>query len=59
MEINLNENIRDIITFILLILLPLLVILAGVIFGIQIAWYFILAVTWFGMGIIFYSALKD
>ena len=59
MEINLNENIKDIITFFLLILLPLIIILAGVAFGIQIAWYFILAVTWFGMGVIFYSALKD
>jgi hypothetical protein len=59
MEINLTENWKQIITLLLLILLPLIIILLGVVFGVLIAWYYILAVTWFGMGIIFYSALKD
>jgi hypothetical protein len=59
MEINLSETWKGIISFLLLILLPLLVILLGVIFNVLIAWYYILAVTWFGMGIIFYSALRD
>lgn len=59
MEINLSETWKEIISLLLLIILPLLVILLGVIFGLLNAWYYILAVTWFGMGIIFYSALKD
>jgi hypothetical protein len=59
MEINLSETWRGIISLFLLIILPLLVILLGVIFNLLIAWYYIFAVTWFGMGIIFYSALKD
>jgi hypothetical protein len=59
MEINLSETWKGIISLLLLMILPLLVILLGVIFNILIAWYYILAVTWFGMGVIFYSALKD
>ena len=59
MEINLSETWKEIISLFLLIILPLLVILLGAIFNLLIAWYYILAVTWFGMGIIFYSALKD
>jgi len=59
MEINLSETWKGIISLFLLMILPLLVILLGVIFNLLIAWYYILAVTWFGMGVIFYSALKD
>jgi hypothetical protein len=59
MEINLSETWKEIISLLLLIILPLLVILLGVIFSLLNAWYYILAVTWFGMGIIFYSALND
>jgi hypothetical protein len=59
MEINLSETWKGIISLFLLIILPLLVILLGVILSLLIAWYYILAVTWFGMGVIFYSVLQD
>ena len=57
MEINLSKTIRQVITMLLLILLPLLAIVLGLIFDINSAWYFILCVTWFGTGIIFYGAI--
>jgi len=58
MELNLNSSMKNIISIFLLIILPLLVIGLGLFFDIRNAWYFILTVTWFGMGIIFYSAIK-
>jgi len=58
MEFNLPKIVKQILTAFLLLILPLLVILLGVIFNILIAWYYILCVTWFGMGVIFYGAIN-
>jgi len=58
MDIELSESIKKFITAFLLLILPLFVILLGVIFNIFNAWLYILAATWFGSGVIFYSALN-
>ena len=57
MEINISKNVKQIITAFFLLILPLLTIGLGIIFEILIAWYYITAITWFGLGIIFYSAV--
>jgi hypothetical protein len=36
----------------------LVMILVGVSFNVLNAWYFIAAVTWFALGVIFYSAIN-
>jgi hypothetical protein len=58
MEIELSESIKKIISAFLLLFLPLLVILLGVIFNYFNAWFYILAITWFGSGVIFFGALN-
>ena len=58
MEINISKNVKQIITGFLLLILPLLTIGLGIIFEILIAWYYIIAITWFGLGIIFYGAIN-
>ena len=65
MEINMTESIRGIILAFFLLILPFLLILIGVIVDIETilgqgwtALYYILAITWFGSGIIFFGALK-
>jgi hypothetical protein len=59
MELNLSEKVNQILSFILLIALPLLVLLIGITLDILNAWYYILAVTWFATGVIIYSALRE
>ncbi len=54
-----SEKINQILSLLLLIILPLLVLLIGVIINFLNVWYYTLAVTWFGMGIIFFSVLRD
>jgi hypothetical protein len=56
MEINISKTVKQIITALLLLILPLVTIGLGIIFNILIAWYYIIAITWFGLGIIFFSA---
>ena len=58
MEINLSENIRNILSIFLLILLPLIFIVIGVLTGLLNAVYYILIIFWFAMGLIFYNALN-
>ncbi|MEF8879750.1 MAG: hypothetical protein V5A64_05095 [Candidatus Thermoplasmatota archaeon] len=58
MEFELNEQLRRFLSPFLLILLPLILIGLGLLLDIENAWYFILSVTWFSMGVIFQSAIS-
>jgi hypothetical protein len=58
MEINLSSTIKQVITAFLLFILPLIAILLGVIFNIFSAWYYILIICWFGIGLIFFTAIQ-
>ena len=59
MELDISENLKQIVTTLLLIILPLITILIGVTLNILNVWYYVLATTWFGMGVIFFTALRD
>ena len=58
MEINLSQTVKQIIQAFLLLILPLLTIVAGLAFNVENAWLYISAITWFGLGIIFFSAIN-
>jgi len=57
MELNFSENVKQLITALILMIIPLILILIGIIIPIVNAYYFIGAVTWFGVGLILFSAL--
>jgi len=60
MELNLNKEIKEFLTVFIMIILPLILIgLGAIVFNIVIAWYFILCIVWFSMGIIFYSVIEQ
>ena len=58
METNLTQTTKQIISAFLLIILPLIVIGLGTLFGVESLWYYLLSILWFGMGFIFYGALN-
>lgn len=58
MELNLSKTVKNAITMFILLFLPLIAILLGVIFNVMNAWYFVLCVTWFASGVIFYSVIS-
>ncbi len=58
MEINLTDQVKGVLQAFLLLILPLIVLVLGIIFTIENIWYFLLAITWFGSGLIFFSALN-
>ncbi len=57
MELNFSENVKQLITAFILMIIPLILILIGIILPIVNAYYFIGAVTWFGVGLILFGAL--
>ena len=58
MDISLNEDTMGAITIFLFMLLPLLLIFIGAVSGFMNALFYILTITWFGMGMIFYKAIN-
>lgn len=58
MEITISQTVKNIIIIFLLIVLPLITIGLGIIFNILLAWFYIIAITWFGMGVIYVSAIS-
>lgn len=58
MELNLTQTMKQIILAFLLIILPMLTIGLGAFLGVENAVFYLLAVLWFGMGVIFFSALN-
>ena len=57
MDISLSEDTMGAITMFLFMILPLLLILIGAVSGFMNALFYILTITWFGMGMIFYKAV--
>jgi len=58
MEFTLTDQKKMIVQLFFLILLPWILILIGLIVPIENVWYYLLAITWFGSGIIFLGALN-
>ena len=58
MEINLTDQVKGLLQAFLLIILPLIVLIIGILVNIANVWYYALAITWFGSGLIFYIALN-
>ncbi len=58
MELNLSENLRKYILAFFLVVLPLIVLVIGLAINYINAWYYVLSITWFGTGLIFYSVIE-
>ena len=58
MELNLNQNIKNMLLISMMILLPLILIGIGALFGFINVGYYILLILWFGMGVTFFAALN-
>jgi hypothetical protein len=58
MELTQNKYMMQLLTFFLLILLPLLLILGGVLTVFLNGVYYLLSIFWFGMGLIFYKVIE-
>ena len=56
MKLDLSDS--SILLVFFLLILPWIAIVLGIIFNIENAWYFLLSITWFGSGVVFFGALS-
>jgi hypothetical protein len=59
MALNIPENIMKILTVFLLLIIPLALILIGAAVGLLNVLFYLFTIFWFGMGVIFYSAIEQ
>jgi hypothetical protein len=58
MEIHLSEKVGSLLLVLFLLVLPWVAILIGLAVSLENVWYYLLSVTWFGCGLVFYETLN-
>jgi len=58
MELNLSEKVSSLLQAIFLLILPWIVLIIGLVVSIENVWFYLLCVTWFGCGLIFFETLN-
>lgn len=58
MELNMEEHVRSFLLALFLLILPWVVLLIGMIFHLENVWFYLLCVSWFGCGVIFYGTMN-
>jgi hypothetical protein len=58
MEVHLSERVGSLLQAVILLILPWIVIFIGLLVPFYNAWFYILAITWFGCGLVFYGTLN-
>ena len=58
MELNMEEQVRSLLLALFLLILPWVVLLIGLVFNLENVWFYLLCVTWFGCGVVFYGTMN-
>jgi hypothetical protein len=58
MELNLSERVGSLLQALFLLILPWVVLLIGLAVSLDNVWYYLLCVTWFGCGLVFFGTLN-
>jgi len=58
MEVHLSERVGSLLLVLFLLVLPWVAILVGLAVSLENVWYYLLSVTWFGCGLVFYGTLN-
>jgi hypothetical protein len=58
MDVNLSEKVNSLLLALFLLILPLVMLLAGLAFKLDNVWYYVLAITWFGCGLVLYGTVN-
>jgi hypothetical protein len=58
MELNLSERAGSLLQALFLLILPWVVLIIGFAVSLDNVWFYLLSITWFGCGLIFFGALN-
>lgn len=58
MDLNLSEKVGSLLQAVILLILPLVILLIGLVISLENVWFYLLCLTWFGCGLIFFGTLN-
>ena len=58
MELNLSERVGSLLQALFLLILPWVVLLIGLTVSFNNVWFYLLCITWFGCGLVFFGTLN-
>ena len=58
MELNLSERVGSLLQALFLLILPWVVLLIGLVVSFNNVWFYLLCITWFGCGLVFFGTLN-
>ncbi|HUT00449.1 MAG TPA: hypothetical protein VMY59_09050 [Candidatus Thermoplasmatota archaeon] len=58
MELNLSEKAGSLLQALFLLILPWVVLIIGLAVSLDNVWFYLLSITWFGCGLIFFGTLN-
>jgi len=58
MELNLSERVGSLLQALFLLILPWIVLLIGLAVSLDNVWFYLLCITWFGCGLVFFGTLN-
>ena len=58
MELNLSERVGSLLQALFLLILPWVVLLIGLAVSFNNVWLYLLCITWFGCGLVFFATLN-
>ncbi|HWR63358.1 MAG TPA: hypothetical protein VN365_03025 [Candidatus Thermoplasmatota archaeon] len=58
MELNLSEKVGSLLQAVFLLILPWIVLLIGLTVSFENVWFYLLCITWFGCGLVFFGTLN-
>ncbi|MBN1859960.1 MAG: hypothetical protein JW840_00710 [Candidatus Thermoplasmatota archaeon] len=57
MELTLSEKVGSLLQAVFLLILPMIILLIGLVFSFNNVWLYLLCLTWFGCGLVFFESL--
>jgi hypothetical protein len=58
MELNLSERVGSLLQALFLLIFPWVVLLIGLAVSLDNVWFYLLCITWFGCGLVFFGTLN-
>lgn len=54
-----SQGIKTVIKMLILLILPVLTLICGAAVKIANVWFYVLSISWFGLGLIIYTSIED
>jgi len=54
-----SEGIRKFLNLMIFLVLPIVILISGAVFNVMNIWFYVLSITWFGLGLMILTSIED